>query len=134
MNDATNALRILDRIERQTVPVAANWLYAQFGRNTARYLQRRPYAPKRPNQRYVRTGRFGRAWSSGRSGNTGVKITNRAQQNGRIYPGYVVGDGAGQNQAGVHRGRWDVYRDVVDKEARDNRKELELELARKVVR
>jgi hypothetical protein len=71
-------------------------------------LSVRPYPPERPGQRYKRTGRLGRSWKVSTRGQS-VIIENTAP-----YSGYVVGDGAGQRQAWMHRGRWWLMRDMVD--------------------
>ena len=91
-------------LPRQVVNTTYDW--AQL--HVMRYLSVRPYPPERPGQRYKRTGRLGRSW----------KVSTRGQlvviENTAPYSGYVVGDGAGQRQAWMHRGRWWLMRDMVD--------------------
>lgn len=92
------------------------------------------YPPERPGQsrtgshpvlgttyiavRYRRTGRLGRSWVIERNGNTGYILKNdaRSPRYGRRYTKYVVGDAYGQSQAWMHKGRWQVTRDVVEEE------------------
>ncbi len=59
------------------------------------------YAPPPAGSRYIRTGRLGAGWGLMRHGKTGVKFFNLVD-----YAAYVVGDGDGNNQAGIHAGRW----------------------------
>lgn len=71
-------------------------------------LKSTPYPPKRPNQRYVRTGRLASSWRAERLGNGRVLIANSAP-----YSGYVVGGGARNRQAWMHSGRWWRGQDVI---------------------
>ena len=64
-------------------------------------LKSTPYPPKRPGQRYVRTGRLANSWRVERASLGRVLITNSAQ-----YSGWVVGGGPHNRQARVHVGRW----------------------------
>jgi len=112
----------------------------QIGRRQIRTVMERikrrmqAYPPERPGQsitgrhpilgttytavRYRRTGRLGRSWRIDRVGNTGYLIANDARdpRTGRRYGQYVVGDAYGTGQAWMHKGRWQVLRDVVDEE------------------
>jgi hypothetical protein len=92
------------------------------------------YPPERPGQsvrvehpvlgytikakRYKRTGRFGRSWSIERIGNTGYMLKNDARdpRTRRRYGHYVVGNAYGAGQAWMHKGRWEVLRDVAEEE------------------
>jgi len=64
------------------------------------------YPPMRRNQRYIRTGRFGRSWSYTSLGEGTHMIKNSATFQGVIYASAVVGDGDGNGQAPIHMGRW----------------------------
>ena len=64
-------------------------------------LKSTPYPPKRPGQRYVRTGRLANSWRAERVSQSRTVITNSA-----AYSGYVVGNSRGERQAWFHRGRW----------------------------
>lgn len=92
------------------------------------------YPPERPGQyrtgshpilgttyiavRYKRTGRLGRSWVIERKGDNGYVIKNdaRSPKTRKRYAQYVVGNAYGAGQAWMHKGRWDVFRDVVDDE------------------
>ena len=74
------------------------------------------YPGERPNQRYVRTGNLGASWRVDRL-DDGYRISNFARgPKGRLYTRYVVGDAYGLGQAWMHRGRWQLFRDVADAE------------------
>lgn len=67
--------------------------------------------------RYKRTGKLGRSWRIEKAGNSGYIIRNDARdKRRRAYGRYVVGDAYGTGQAWMHRGRWQVLRDVADEE------------------
>ena len=101
----THALREAAAVlPRQVVNTTYDW--AQL--HVMRHLSIRPYPPERPGQRYRRTGNLKRSWEAGVRGNV-VYIKNAMP-----YSGYVVGDGAGQRQAWMHRGRWYVMHDMVE--------------------
>jgi hypothetical protein len=72
---------------------------------------------------YRRTGKLGRSWKVDRN-DDGYSIRNTAERNGHPYPRFVVGDAYGTGQAWMHRGRWLVFRDVVDKEVEKLPKEV----------
>lgn len=86
-------------------------------------LKSTPYPPKRPSQRYVRTGRLANSWRAERKGQGRVLIANSAD-----YSGYVVGGGPRNRQAYMHVGRWWKGEDVV----RENVPELARLLIRAV--
>lgn len=67
------------------------------------------YAPPPANSTYVRTGNLGANWGVRRSGKTGVVFENFVG-----YGGYVVGDGDGAGQAGIHQMRWWLARRKVE--------------------
>jgi len=76
-------------------------------------LKSRPYPAQRPGQKYIRTGQLANRWRVERDGPGKVSITNAAQSKGRYYGPYVVGDGAGKEQAWMHKDRWWLAADVV---------------------
>ena len=65
--------------------------------------------------RYRRTGNYGRSWVIDGAPN-GYVIKNNATRKGKPYSMFVGGDAYGNRQAWMHKGRWHVFRDVVDKE------------------
>lgn len=74
------------------------------------------YPPERPKQKYKRTGRFGFSWYVDKT-DIGYVIRNTAKdKRGVAYGKYVVGDAYGLSQAWMHKGRWPLFRDVVDAE------------------
>ena len=75
------------------------------------------YPSERPGQKYVRTGRLFSHWKIDSDGKTKYTIENNARKRkGRRYGHYVVGDAYGSSQAWMHRGRWQLFRNVVDQE------------------
>jgi hypothetical protein len=66
--------------------------------------------------RYKRTGRLGRSWRIEQISDIGYSIQNDAAHRGRAYGRYVVGDAYGTGQAWMHKGRWQVLRNVVEEE------------------
>jgi hypothetical protein len=72
------------------------------------------YPPELPNQVYIRTGDLGEAWATAQplTARTGDTVTVRLQ-NLTPYAGYVQDE---EDQAAIHRGRWDttaqIMRDV----------------------
>ena len=76
----------------------------RWAQNVRAKLKSTPYPPKRPGQRYVRTGRLANSWRAERLGKGRALIANSAG-----YSGYVVG----KKQAWMHRGRWWLGRSVL---------------------
>lgn len=70
--------------------------------------------PRRPKQKYVRTGTYGRSFEVTSNGRY-VVLKSDATQKGRRYTQYVGGDNQGKGQAGPHVGRWPVIFEVVKK-------------------
>ena len=68
------------------------------------------YPEKRPYQNYVRTGRLGFGWQVIKQ-DLGYQVKNNVP-----YGKYVVGSAYGTGQAWMHRGRWQLLRDVVEDE------------------
>ena len=73
------------------------------------------YPAKRPGQKYKRTYKLRDNWKVEKDGKKKWKISNRARFKGKEYPHYVVGDALGNRQAWMHKGRWKVFREVLDK-------------------
>jgi hypothetical protein len=88
------------------------------------------YPPERPGQKYERTGRLGFAWKVKSLGD-GYTISNdvRSLKTGKTYAKYVVGSARGSDQAWMHKGRWLLLRDVVEKEV----EKLPPEIAKEIV-
>jgi hypothetical protein len=76
---------------------------------------------------YKRTGRLGRSWRISEI-NRGYVIENTASFRGHAYAGYVVGDAYGTNQAWMHAGRWEKFRDVTEEELKALPIEVEQEI------
>ena len=76
----------------------------RWAQNVRAKLKSTPYPPKRPGQRYVRTGRLANSWRAERRGKGRAVIINSAG-----YSGYVVG----KKQAWFRRGRWWLGRNVL---------------------
>ncbi len=89
-------------------------------RNTLERILRvmKIYPPERAGQTYVRTFKLKRGWKIQGAGATGYKLINRARFKGRSYVKFVVGDSTGAGQAWMHKGRWPIFANVVDKEVR----------------
>ena len=84
---------------------------------TERIIRRmQEYPSERPRQKYKRTGRLFRSWKIDSDGKTRYTIENTAAREGRRYGHYVVGDAYGTSQAWMHRGRWLLFRNVVEQE------------------
>lgn len=103
-----NLRRLVNFHPDVTTPVMKEW-----GQETRKTLKGTRYPPKRPGQKYVRTGRLASSWRA--EVNRGaVSIFNTAKQprQARLYAGYVVGD----DQAWMHKGRWWQARDIIQKQ------------------
>ena len=112
------------RVEGELVRKGLQDLAAEFpkiGRQQFRFASERvvrrmqAYPSQRPGQKYRRTGRMFYSWRI-----EGLEdrytIENTARFRGRAYPKFVVGDAYGTGQAWMHRGRWLLFRDVVEEE------------------
>lgn len=127
--------RIRNDLRRKVIesPEIAGKVIWQWALDTRQVLKQTPYPPKRPNQRYVRTGRLANSWRVVKQGTAQYQITNSAQAKGRLYAGYVVGppDGPpGRRQAWMHKGRWWIAQDIVVQETPKLTKALTEELTR----
>ena len=86
-------LRPLANLSREVLePVVKD--FAKVARRT---LKSTKYPPKRPVQRYRRTGRLGNSWATQKRGTALWTVVNKQQ-----YASFVVGN----NQAWMHKGRW----------------------------
>ena len=106
-NAVTNKLRTT----AAKAPHAMGDITYRWAQGVRAKLKSTPYPPKRPGQRYVRTGRLANSWSAVRMSQSTVRIANSAP-----YSGYVVG----KKQAWFHRGRWWTAQSVIV----ENRPEL----------
>lgn len=86
------------------------------------------YPPERPGQKYIRTGQMFYSWRIQPTERNGYSLENFATRKGVNYPRYVVGDAYGQGQAWMHRGRWELLRDVVEIELQDLPEEIRREI------
>lgn len=129
MSDFSLEIQGFNRVENKLRHLASNLPHIsqeviyKWAQGTRAILKSTPYPPKRPNQKYKRTGRLASSWRAART-TTGATIENRAAFRGRGYSRYVVGDGKGERQAWMHKGRWWKGRDVINKETPELTKEL----------
>ncbi len=91
--------------------------------DTVAKIRRKRNPPRRRGQTYRRTGRLKRGWKVEKGAKSSV-IVNTANRGGRQYAMYVVGDQRGNRQAWMHRGRWWVARDEIEKEIPELRDEI----------
>lgn len=112
------------RVDGELVRKGLQDLAAEFpkiGRQQFRFASERAvrrmqeYPSQRPGQRYQRTGRLFYSWRIDSDPQRYV-IENTAARRGKRYGHYVVGDAYGTGQAWMHRGRWLLFRDVVEEE------------------
>lgn len=93
------------------------FLNQRLGRYIVGALKGKPYPPELSGQKYERTGRLNRAWTADVRGKYDtIHIINAANDRGRYYAGYVVGNAissVGNAQADIHRGRWWIATDVI---------------------
>ena len=73
------------------------------------------YPSERTGQTYHRTGNLFSHWRIEEVAN-GYQIGNTAQRKGRAYGKFVQGDAYGTGQAWMHKGRWQLFRDVTEEE------------------
>lgn len=110
-----NAKRALETLGRSTVELfdgaAESWTKLVIQRELA---GRQNYPAPRQGQRYVRTYQLGSGWRASRTRLGRWRIWNT-----QAYSVYVVGDSAGQGQAWMHRGRWWIARQRVDRHRPD---------------
>ena len=80
-----------------------------------------------PERGYVRTMNLSASTYLEEDGLT-VRIIVNAMRDGRDYGGYVVGNGDGYGQAGIHQGYWVPMREAVDDEVEDLVRDLDEKL------
>ena len=103
INRIRNNLRTLAALNRTILqPGLRAWAQA-----VRKKLKGKPYPPQRPGQTYIRTGNLASRWAAEPIGAGAVAIVNRAD-----YAGWVVGD----EQAGVHQGRWWQARPIIEED------------------
>jgi len=100
---ASDLRGLASRLPRKVTNATYDWAME----SVVRQLVAKPPPPKRPGQRYRRTGRLQARWHA-RANGRGVEIYNE-----QPYAGYVVGDAKRQRQAWMHKGRWYLFADVV---------------------
>lgn len=122
-NRIENKLR---RMAAQLPGISQRVIY-KWAQGTRGVLKSTPYPPKRPNQRYKRTGTLANSWRAVRLPD-GATITNTAKQRGRGYARYVIGDTKGDGQAWMHAGRWWKARSIIDEAIPEMRAELAKEI------
>lgn len=117
-NRLQNGLRRLaSDLDKELDPVVGRWSQETRGK-----LKSTPYPPKRPGQRYIRTGRLANSWRSRKKKDSQYVIENMAAgPRGKLYATYVVGGPLGNAvrefaQAWMHKGRWWMAKDVIDEE------------------
>lgn len=101
-----------------TMPRNVQQVIHKWGQKTRAKLKGWPYPPRRPRQKYVRTGNLANSWKAVDTRH-GVSIDNTA-----TYARYVVGD----NQAWMHKGRWWQARPLIE----DSIPALTLELTKEI--
>ena len=109
-----NNLRAAAAASENTYPITRQW-----AQDTRKFLKGKPYPPKLPFQRYVRTGRLANSWKVAKSSKNAVEILNTAHVKGNKYAVYVVGDTQGKRQAGIHKGRWWLARPTIEERIPD---------------
>lgn len=124
-NRVENKLRAL----ASGMPKITSAVVYKWAQGTRAILKSTPY-PQPPRKSYRRTGRLANSWRAVRT-TTGAQITNTAAFKGRSYSRYVVGDGRGEGQAWMHKGRWWKARpDVIDKETKKLTEMLSAEIVK----
>lgn len=93
-------------------PGAFDRVTGKWARGVVYKLSHIGYPPKRPGQRYVRTMNLKHSFAARRIQSSQWAIENRATAKGRLYASYVIGD----NQAWMHKGRWYIMSEQVEKE------------------
>jgi hypothetical protein len=103
----------LEDLEAEVPKIGRRKIYDAMNRITR---EMEGYPAERPGQRYKRTGNLGFSWDVKKI-ERGYVVENTAKdKRGRLYGKWVVGDAYGKKQAWMHRGRWPLLRDVVEKE------------------
>ena len=123
-----NNLRAAAAASKNTSPITRRW--AQMVRAK---LKGTKYPPRRPGQRYKRTGRLANSWKVVAAGKNAWGIENNATgPRGRVpYPSFVVGNAQGKGQAWMHKGRWWKAREIVEGEIPSLREDIEKDIVDK---
>ncbi len=126
------SIKVNGELVRQGLQDLANEI-PKIGRRNIRTVMNRivrkaqAYPAELPGQVYRRTGRLFYSWKI-EEVQSGYAISNTAAFRGRAYAQWVVGDAYGTRQAGIHQGRWSLFRDVVDEEVAKLPPEIEDEI------
>ena len=114
-----NAYNRVENKLRKAASDGAEWLddeVGTFARRQRRRLKNARYPAKRPGQTYVRTGRLANSWKAEKRANAQWTIRNSAK-----YSGWVVGR---ETQAWMHKNRWWIFEDEMEKTTPDLTKAL----------
>jgi hypothetical protein len=98
----------LENIHKEVPAVGRQRLRTRVNRIVRRMQE---YPHERTGQEYTRTGTLFRRWMIKEISKTGYSIQNLTP-----YTHFVVGDAYGTNQAWMHKGRWQLFRDVTEEE------------------
>jgi len=116
--------RLMNKLRKLAVsnPEIGDEPVREFAQDMRATLKGTPYPPKRPQQKYVRTGRLANSWKVKREGASRYAIINtaRSKRTGEFYAGWVVG----QKQAWMHVNRWWKAVDIVKKHNKELTKKL----------
>jgi len=108
--------RIGDALPKLTKRVMKNIMSTARYEASGRYSGGASYGvPERPGQTYQRTGTYGSSFKVVDNGGKSYTLKSDAVQRGRHYTQYVGGNYLGENQAGVHRGRWPLIFEALKK-------------------
>ena len=106
MDYVTRQLSILGEFDRRELPE----IMADTAADLLEGVEK--YAPELPNQRYIRTGRYGASVYSETkaipNGMVAIAGTRGVSNNGERYDPYLKDE---RNQAGIHKGRWTTMAD-----------------------
>lgn len=110
----TGATRVANRLRTAAakMPRTVDAVVKPWGQQMRATLKATKYPRKRPNQKYIRTGKLGNSWSSRSTRPGQIAIRNSAP-----YAIYVIGDQYGKRQAWMHAGRWWIARSIIDEHA-----------------
>lgn len=97
----------LENLNKAMPTIGRRRMYDMMNRITRKMEE---YPAERPGQTYVRTGKLYGGWGVTKL-DEGYRVYNNVK-----YTKWVVGNAYGQSQAWMHKGRWQVFRDVVDAE------------------
>jgi hypothetical protein len=108
-----------NRFVKSIPPITRERNKAAMERARKRSVSDGPFGAYTPAERgYDRTGNL-KASTYIETDGPSVRIVVNAVRDGRDYGGYVVGNGDGYGQAGIHQGYWVTMRDAVDDEIED---------------